>query len=491
MSISFDSVPNGLLVPFVTAEFNSTRASQGPAQLPFRGLLIGQKTSAGTAAANSIVRCTNKNDAKTLCGRGSMLARMAEAWFTENQYTELWLGVLADNGSGVAATGTHTVTGPATAAGTIPLYIAGVFVPVAVANGDTQNTIASAIAAAVTANPDLPVSAAASTNVVTYTAKNAGTNGNYIDIRLAYQVGDALPAGVSIASVAMASGATDPSMTSLIAAMGDTWYHTGAHPFANSATALTAIETELARRFGPMVMKDGVFFGCATGTSSTLETLGQTRNSKHSVILSEPGKNPVTHPAEFAAAVAGVAAFYAAIDPGRTLQTLPITSAVPPADVDKFTFTERDLMLHDGIATTRVGPGGVVQIERLVTTYQQNSAGAADAAYRDATTMFNLMYLRYSFRNKVQNEYPRAKLANDGTRYGAGQVVVTPKIMRALAISWFRQMEDLGLVENSEQFANDLVVERDTLDQNRINILLSPDLINNLIVTAAKIQFIV
>ena len=57
-----------------------------------------------------------------------MLHRMAIAWFASNKSTELWLGVLADNGAGVAATGTIVVTGPATATGTIPLYLGGVLV---------------------------------------------------------------------------------------------------------------------------------------------------------------------------------------------------------------------------------------------------------------------------------------------------------------------------------------------------------------------------
>jgi phage tail sheath gpL-like len=50
-------------------------------------------------------------------------------------------------------------------------------------------------------------------------------------------------------------------------------------------------------------------------------------------------------------------------------------------------------------------------------------------------------------------------------------------------------MEELGLVEGFDQFKADLVVERDALDANRLNFLLPPNLINQLVVTAAKVQF--
>lgn len=160
-----------------------------------------------------------------------------------------------------------------------------------------------------------------------------------------------------------------------------------------------------------------------------------------------------------------------------------------PAEADLFTLTERNLDLYDGIATSKVAAGGVVQIERLITTYKTNAAGGVDTAYLDATSVLTLMYLRYSFRQRILARYPRHKLASDGTRFGAGQAVITPKIAKAEAIGWFREMEEKGLVEGFDQFKRDLVVERNASDVNRLDFLLPPDLINSLMVTAASIQF--
>jgi phage tail sheath gpL-like len=488
VGITFNSVPTNLRVPFFAVEFDSSKSAQGAALLSYRALLIGQKRTAGTGVANTLYKVTSADQVSTLAGRGSMLHRQAIAFFNQNKFTECWIGILDDNGAGVAATGTITVTGPATAAGTIYLYLGGTRITVAVASGDVQNTIATNINTAINAELDLPVTSTVATNVVTLTHRHKGEVGNDFDLRVNYQDGESLPTGVSLAFVAMASGATNPVLTTLIAALGDNWYQIWAHGYKD-ATSLTAIETELSSRFGPMRMIDGVAFTSATGTQSTLSTLGDTRNNQHSVIVAQPGKNPLTPPSEFAAAVAGVVALYGSADPARPFHTLPLVGMVAPKEADRFTLTEQNLMLYDGISTSTVGAGGVVQLGGMVTTYQKNSANVADTSYLYINTMLTLLYLRYSLRNNFLTRFPRHKLGDDGARVGAGQAVLTPKIAKAECIAWFRQMEELGLVENFAQFKTDLVVQRSATDRNRLEMLVPPDLMNQFVVGAAQVQF--
>ena len=488
MTISFNDVPSDLLIPFTAIEFDNTEANQGPSILAYRTLIIAQKTSAGTATANVPIQISNVSQALTLGGRGSMAHRMCAKYFVANKSTETWLLPVADNGAGVAAHATLTFSGPATADGTLNFYFGGVYVPVAVASGDDDATMAASTQAAIAANLDLAVTATVSTNVVTVTYRHKGTVGNAFDMRLNYQTGDSTPAGASVVIGTMASGATDPVLTTAIANLADKWFHIWIHPYTG-ATPLSAIEAELLDRSGPMRQIQGSAITSATGSNSTLETLSQTRNSEFSSIVAQPGQNPVTPPAEFAAAVGGVIAKYASIDPGQPLQTLTIPGVLPPADVDLFTNEERNVGLGLGLASTKVTDGGLVRIERIVTTYRTNGVGAADVSYRDLNTMLTLMYLRYSFGAMIGTSYPRCKLANDGSRFGAGQAVVTPKLIKAAAVGWFDQMEKLGLVEDAAQFKADLVVERDESDVNRVNILLPPNLINQLVVTAAKVQF--
>jgi phage tail sheath gpL-like len=486
MTISFNEIPSNLRVPFVAVEFDASQASQGPALLAYRALVIGQKRSTGTAAANSLHRVTSADQVMALAGRGSILHRQAIAWFASNRITETWIGVLDDNAAGVAAAGTITVTGTATADGTIALYLGGERVTVGVLSGDLLGAVATAIAGAINANLDLPVTAAAALGVVTLTYRHKGLVGNSYDVRHSYRDDEALPAGVALAIVQLVGGTTSPTLSTLIAALGDIWFQVWTHPYTD-ATSLSAIEAELHARFGPLRMIDGVAVTSASGSFATLASLGNGRNSQHSSIVAQPGINPLTPPGEFAAEVAAITARFGAIDPARPL-TLPMTHALPPAETDLFTLEERNLLLFDGIATTRVG-GTVVQLDRLITTSQTNASGADDTAYLDVTTMLTLLYLRYSWRVRMQTRYPRHKLADDGTRFGPGQAVMTPKLGKAEAVGWFRDMELLGLVEGFSQFVADLVVERSATDPNRLDSKLSPDLINQLIVQASQIAF--
>lgn len=488
--VSFNQMPAALRVPFIGVEFDNSRADQGPALLPYRVLLIGQKSSEGSAEPNSLHRVTNAEQLIALAGRGSMLHRMALAYFAGNRFTETWVGVLEDVGAGVAATGKITVDGPATGSGTINLYLGGALVRVPVLSGDAKADIASSIADSISAVPDLPVTAAAGTNsdehIVTITFRHKGEVGNAFDLRVNLQDGERTPAGVELDIAPLSGGTTNPILDGLLAELGDEWFQIWAAPYTD-ATSLTAIEGELASRFGPMRMIDGVCFVAKAGSYGELGTLGLGRNSPHVSIVAAHGSP--TPPMEFAAHVAGVAAFHGNADPARPFQTLALPWVKAPSAGDRFTLEERNLLLFDGISTTRVDAGGGVQIERLITTYKTSPSGAADTSYLDVTTMLTLLYLRYTFRNRMLAKYPRHKLASDGTRIGAGQAVITPKLGKAEAVGWFREMEELGLVENFEQFKEDLVVERNVQDPNRLDFLLPPDLINQFVVGAAQIQF--
>jgi len=177
-------------------------------------------------------------------------------------------------------------------------------------------------------------------------------------------------------------------------------------------------------------------------------------------------------------------------DPARPFQTLQLPGIGGPVLADQFTLSERDILLGNGLASLKVDDFGVVRMERMVTTFQTNTSGAASTAFKDVNTKLTLSFLRYDFRTQFSTRFGRFKLANDGTRFGAGQAIVTPKIVTAFAVNLFRQWEDKGLCEGFEQFTRDLVIERDTADPNRLNILLPTDLVNQLRVAGVSFKFL-
>lgn len=487
MTISFDAVPSTIRRPFAYIEFDSSRAVQGPQTMAYKALLLGQKTSGGTKAAETLVRLSSGDQAGEFFGAGSQLHLMAEAYFDNNDVTETWAVALADVVAGVAATASITVTGPATDAGTLALYIGGKKVEVAVADDAVAGTVATAIAAAITADTSLPVTATANQAVVTVTAKHKGLEGNYIDIRVNYYAEDVYPTGISVAIVAMANGITNPDIDDAFDVLGSDQYHVIIHPWTDT-TNLGKIDAELEDRWGPLVQNDGHAITASNKAYADLVSLGSGLNSKHSTIVGCPSFP--TLPWVVAAAAGAVVAYYAPIDPARPFQTLPMDGILPPLEGDRLTNSERNLLLYDGISTLNVDAGGVVRIERLITTYQENAFGADDTSYLDLEPKLTLSYLRYDFRNYILRKYPRHKIADDGTRYGVGQSIVTPKLIKAEIVARFREWEELGLVEGYDQFKNDLIVERNISDPTRVDILMSPDLVNQLRIFGSKIAFI-
>lgn len=488
MAISYDTIPGpaSLRKPGVYSEIDNSQAVRGPQSVTYRRLLLGQKLAAGSAAENLLVRVTSASQADALFGAGSMLAGMVRAALAIDSYTELLVLPLADNAAGVAATATIVVASPATASGTIHLLIAGRAVSVGVASGDTAAAIATAIVAAITDASDMPVTAAATGATVTLTSRHKGEAGNTLDARVNYYAGQVLPAGVALTISAFSNGAGNPDLSVALAALGDEWLHTWAIPYADAAS-LAKVKTELASRFAWDREIEGHAFAAARGSQGTLGALGDSHNSQHLTIVMA---NDEPMPAyEKAAETMAIAAYYAAIDPARPLQNLAYSWCLAPAAADRFTNQERNLLLFDGIATTKVSADGTMQAERLITTYSTNAAGASDISYLDSETLFTLMFIRHDWRDYVLRKYPRHKLADNGTRYGVGQAVVTPNVMKAEAITKFREWEGLGLVENIDDFKANLVSERNASDPNRLDLLLPPDLVNQLRIVANKIQF--
>ena len=487
--ISFDSIPSNIRVPLAYIEFNNNRAVSGTPGISHKLLAIGQRLSTGTVLAGVPTRITSAAQAEEAFGRGSMLSAMFNALKAANAYTETWAIALNDDAGGVFATGTLTFSGTVTRAGTLFLYIAGHRLTVAVAVSEASATTATNVAAAINANTALPVTASAALGVVTLTARHRGEAGNTLDVRLNYYDGETLPTGLACAIVAMSGGTVNPSVAGAIAAMGPEWYNSIVMPYTDSAN-LALLETELTLRWGPTKMLDGIAYAAYRGTHSATGTFGNARNHH---LISVMGTSIAPQPPYIWAAVyAGVAAASLSIDPARPLQTLELPAILPPAIAARWTLEERNLLLYDGISTFMVNAaGGGVQIERALTTYQRNSFGVEDPSYLDVNTPATLSYIRYATRARITQRFPRYKLANDGTQFGAGQAIVTPKTIRAELLALFRELESAGLVENFDQYKTDLIVERDANDRNRVNVLSAPDLVNQFRIFAEQIQFIV
>lgn len=493
MTVPFSNVPSNLRVPLFYAEVDNSQANSG-AQTQ-RTLLIGQVTAGGNAVVNVPVLGRGKADAKAKGGAGSMLALMAAAYVDADSFGELWFLPLADAAGAVAASGSIKFANAPTDTGVVSLYVAGQLVSLTVVATQTPAIIATALVTLINATQDLPVTAAISgtdTGTVVVTAKNAGAGGNEVDLRLNYlgtSGGESIPAGLSVTVTPMAGGATNPTLTTALANLGDQTYDFIVSPYTDTAplSALKSLLNDKTGRWSYASQLYGHVFAAQRGTVSALATAGLARNNQHESIM---GFNDSPSPAWiWAADLAGTAAVALRADPGRPLQTLALSTVLAPPLASRFQLTERNTLLWDGISTFTVASDGTVAIENLITTYQKNAFGAADDSYLEVETLFLLMFVLRQQRSLVTSKYARVKLAADGTRFAPGSAIVTPKIIKADLIAQYQQLEYSGYVQDSEAFAKALIVERNGTNKNRIDVLWPGTLIGQLRIFALLAQF--
>jgi phage tail sheath gpL-like len=335
--------------------------------------------------------------------------------------------------------------------------------------------------------------ATATAGAVTVTAKFKGTEGDDIQISDSYYGsvgGETLPQGLTLTYTPMTGGTGVPVMTNAITNLGETEVDYVCMPFTDS-TSLLAWETEFgfsdSGRWGFIRQHYGGLYAAKRGTLSTLLTFGDTRNSAQNSILGiEPTSPTPTY--EWAAAYTSKAARALVNDPARPLQTLQLDGCLPAQGQGRFLLSELNQLAYGGIATQRT-VNITPMIMRESTTYTKNLYGNSDDAYELVTTLATLTKLLRNQRQAITSKFPRHKLADDGTRFGAGQAIVTPKIIKAELVAQYRVDEFNGLVENGAAFKANLIVERDPNDPNRVNVLYPPDLVNQLRVFAVLCQF--
>jgi len=499
--IPFKNVPSTIRVPLFYAEVDNSQANS--AQANQRALIIGQINAAalpnsipaGTATPNVPVISQGVADAATMGGPGSMLHLMTQAYRLNDTFGEVWYLPLAEDGAATAAAGALNFTAPATANGTLYLYIGGVRVAQPILSTQTAAQIATALAATINATPNLPVTAAVDgvvTSKVNLTAINKGPAGNDIDLRLNYQGtlgGEVMPTGLAVTITAMTSGATAPTLTTALANLGSQTFDFIVMPYTDT-TSLNALQTLLndtTGRWSWDLQIYGHVYAAYRGTLGNQTTFGTARNDQHASVM---GFNDSPTPSWiWAAALAGADAVSVRADPALPAQTLVLQGVLAPPLQSRFALTDRNTLLYDGISTFTVDDAGVVRIENLITTYQKNAFGQADNSYLEVETLFTLVYVLRYMRTMVTSKYSRMKLAANGTHFAAGSAIVTPNVIRADLIAAYRELEFRGMVQNGDAFKAGLIVQQNSSNPNRVDVLWPGTLINQLRIFALLAQF--
>ncbi len=434
-----------------------------------RTLLIGQMTAAGTATAGSPAIVGNPTDVVTLAGNGSLLTQMATRYFAQDPNAEVWILPVADASGSTAAAGNFTISGTATSAGTVAIYIGGVPYAVGVQIGDTAAAIASNLSASSTF-VGAPFGIAANGATFTVVFLHGGLAGNDLDIRVNYgglPAGESLPAGISVAITPMSGGTVNPDLNLPLGNLSDRPYDFIVCPYTDSAS-LDAIQTFLsdsAGRWSPTDLLFGHAFGSYRGTYGDIDTFGASRNDKHMSILPfYDSPDPVWI---WATDCAANCAASVRANPNLPLQYIGLGVNAPPT-ASRLLQAQRNTLLFGGMSTFTVNDAGQVILERMVTTYQTNAAGAPDNSFLDTETDYALMDLIRDWRTQMLTQFARKILVIDGSILSGGTAMVTSQTVRAATISWYNRACLEGRAQDPAGFRADCLAQNAGMGQVRV-----------------------
>ncbi|WP_323034527.1 phage tail sheath subtilisin-like domain-containing protein [Pararhodobacter sp.] len=485
--ISFDEIPLNWRKPGVYTEVKPVYDDMGLAEYPARTIIIGQKLASGSAAPEVITAITRPEQGLALAGAGSVGAEMVDYFKRANRATECMLILLPDAAAGIAASGTLTFTGAPAFGGPLPVYVEDERLAIAVTAGQSLAAIAIAVAAAINAMAHLPVTASAAEGVVTLTARHKGEVGNGYHIAVARRQGDAVPAGLSVAVSSMSGGATNPDIDDALDAIGNEWFTDLVVPWTD-ATTLSKLSAWLDERYSAMARLDAHAYAGVRGNYAGLVTKGGLTNSRHLTLIGAHGSPSAPH--KWAASLAGVASHYLTNDPARQLRSLVLVGIEAPAAPDCFEEGEQNLLLGKGISTFSRLKDGRVTLDRVITAYRVSNLGVADTAWLDIMVPKTLSRIRYDWGAYAQLQWPRHKLANDGTAAANhADNVATPRRVHG---SWGARCdlyERRGWIEDAETTVGKSVFARDDSDKNRLNSRKRVQIIGNLMVLAGALEF--
>jgi len=472
--ISFNQVPLDIFSPGIYMEIDPSLSKTGLPIFKQRIVLMGQMGTAAQATAGQMDMIITAAEAKTRYGADSMLYAMVKSLRAVNPYQELLVVPLADNPAGVAAIGTITITGTATASSTQPIYIGDKRYQIGITSGELAASVAGRLVTLI--NNDLE-SIVVANNVgaaITLTCKWKGETGNDISLLDRFYKDDYGTRGITFAVVAMSGGAGNPDITLGLDALDDlTQYQAYAIPYTDTVN-LDLLRTELDDRWGPLRAMDGrVYTGKREGVAA-LTTHVLSRNDQNYICM-DTDEDAATPPWQWAASVAGTASFYGAIDPGRPFQTLELIGIMGAPEGQRRLSAERETLLRNGCSTNIIGDDGKVRIHRAVTSYNLNEAGAEDQAYKSLNTVMLMSYYRRSVINRFQLKYPRHKLAVSGhPAAGLSSNIITPETGIAEFLAHYKLMMDRGLMDDFDGYKQDIIANKNADMRGRLDVFDRP-----------------
>ena len=378
--------------------------AQGPASgsgSPRYALIIGNKTSAGTATVETVIYgpdtqtpCQVEQDVINLFGTGSQLHRAFLRFTAINPTIALYFVCVAES-AGAQAALTEVLLNTATSNGNHRTWCGDQFVDTAITSGDSVSTIATNIAASVNSQSRWPITASPSAGSVVYTARNHGPEGNWIRMQALITPGSGTISTTSsiTANTFLSGGATaDTNANALATIISSRYYYIVSCD--SDATNVGRVVTQVNSQANPTTgIRQRVFFGSMDTLANTI-TVATGINAPRAECVW--GSSTDLTPLELAA---NNAALYSLLEAGAPVGVARknyslFPSSATDASVWKIaagrngpggspTVAQITSALNNGITPIIVLPNGQTQLVKRCTTRSLNGS-VADYRIRDA-----------------------------------------------------------------------------------------------------------
>lgn len=428
-------------------------------------VLVAQKSTLGGTAAldTEVFDIRTLADAEAKAGQGSELALAAEVALRRNVRLK---GITSTIATPTAATATITVGSTWTTAGAWRIRINGTTLSAGILAADDKVDVAAAIAAAITAKPRLPVTAAVggspgvNDHIVTLTWKTPGARGNKAIV--AVDKTD-LPTGATMVAAGGASvtgggvyfhnGAATEDITTTLATLGVTWYNYFAAA-QSDATNLGLWRDFLDTQADPFHGMPSFLVFANNGSLSATASLAQ-NDCNDPFMQCVWMLNGESHPTQVAAAMAALRCESeqqnpnAGYDDAELLGIAPLAQGALADNPDRGT---KQAALDEGVTPLYSTTDGHVLVTRSITTL---SLQGTDPYYGTLDTAEAVVpqYVRRRFRArwnafKAVNPYLRSEPAPEEPTPPQG--VATPSRWNSEVVAEERLLEDQLQITETE-----------------------------------------
>lgn len=383
-----------------------------------------------------------------------------------------------------AAAATHTITcaGTQVNAGNYVFRIGGVssqsFRLEAAA---TATEAGAALANAINAVVDMPVTAAASTGTVTLTAKWQGLSGN--DIRSVLQSGTV--SGITFTITTPTNGAVDPDVATTLAQISTVWETFVVNTLQPTSAIFTLYQTWGDGRLDPTIVRTPVVLSGTVDTLTNLTTLGNGRKSDRiNAVIPVQGSSHL--PLQIAARAASRIGRSANNNPAQDYAGLSLTGITPGASSDDWTYSQREAAVNAGISTVEI-IDGVPQLSDVVTFYHPD--GEVPPAFRYVVDIVKLQNLQYRIQlTFATNEWRGAPLLPDPD-VTTNPLAKKPKDAVAALAGVVRQSGLDALISDAEGALQTIQAGINAQNPKRLDATLSVKLSGNTNIISTDLNF--